>query len=123
MKIVPLNNEKNAIKYVYDSAVPQKISFECFEKLVMNSENGCLPEFYVIVGKEHYIGYLLLLADKTENIPSPFSFLACHNGDKLSKKEHIELLEFIKKRACEKEWKKLVWLAENELTGVITIRS
>lgn len=119
MKIVPLNTEKNAIKYVYESAVPQRISFEYFVKLVRNSENGYLPEFYVITDKESYIGYLLLLADKKENIPSPFSFLACHNGDQLPKKEHIELLEFIKKRACEKEWKKLGWLAENELKCVI----
>lgn len=119
MKIVPLRNEKNAIKYVYDNAVSRKISLEYFEKLVENSENDCLPEFYVILDKESYIGYLLLLADKKEDIPIPFSFLACHNGDQLSRTEHIEMLKFIKKRACEKEWEKLVWLAENELKDLI----
>ena len=39
-----------------------------------------LPEFYVISEQGKYIGYILLLADKKEDIPKPFTFLACHNG-------------------------------------------
>ncbi len=35
-----------------------------------------------------YIGYILLLADKKEDIPKPFTFLACHNGDTLPKETH-----------------------------------
>ncbi|MGN0251911.1 MAG: hypothetical protein ACI4EH_11190 [Oliverpabstia sp.] len=115
MKMVWLCNEKNAIQYVYENAIPPRISFCTFERLVQNSKNGCLPEFYVITDNGEYIGYLLLLADNVEDIPPPFKFLACHNGDQLSEEEHKELLEFIKKRGCEKGWKKLVWLAENEI--------
>ena len=64
MEVVWLNDERNAIPYVYDSAVPSKISFGVFERLVQDSKKGYLPEFYVLTDKSKYIGYLLLLADK-----------------------------------------------------------
>ena len=115
MEIVWLCTEKKALQYVYESAVPSKISFGTFEKLVQNSKKGSLPEFYVLIDKGEYIGYLLLLADKKEDIPNPFAFLACHNGDQLSEEAHKELLMFIKNRGSEQGWKKLVWLAENEI--------
>lgn len=114
MEIVLLSNSEEAIRYVYYSAVPKKIPFADFERLVHNTPNGCLPEFYVITDEGKYIGYLLLLADKKEDIPKPFTFLACHNGDELPIEKHNELLEFVKKRGREKGWEKLVWLAENE---------
>ena len=72
----------------------------------------------VLTDKSKYIGYLLLLADKKEDIPKPFTFFACHNGDKLSVEKHKELLEFVRKRGHEKGWEKLVWLAENELKTI-----
>ena len=118
MEVVWLYDERNAIPYVYDSAVPSKISFGVFERLVQDSKKGYLPEFYVLTDKSKYIGYLLLLADKKEDIPKPFTFFACHNGDKLSVEKHKELLEFVRKRGHEKGWEKLVWLAENELTTI-----
>ena len=105
MEVVWLYDERNAIPYVYDSAVPSKISFGVFERLVQDSKKG-------------YLGYLLLLADKKEDIPKPFTFFACHNGDKLSVEKHKELLEFVRKRGHEKGWEKLVWLAENELKTI-----
>lgn len=118
MEIVQLNNERNAMQYVYDNGVPRKIPVDVFNELVQKSNSGKLPEFYVLMDKGEYIGYLLLLADKKENIPEPFTFLACHNGDQLSEGNHRELLEFIKVRGQEKGWRKLVWLAENEMKSV-----
>ena len=97
MEITWLKNEDNAIQYVYASAVPQKI-----------------PEFYVISENGKYIGYILLLADKKEDIPKPFTFLACHNGDTLPKETHKKILEFIGKRCRVNNWNKLAWLAEQE---------
>ena len=84
MEIVWLNTEVDAIHYVYDYAVPKQIPLDTFEKFVRSSKEGTLPEFYVISENGKYIGYILLLADKKEDIPKPFTFLACHNGDNLS---------------------------------------
>ena len=88
MEIVWLNTEVDAIHYVYDYAVPKQIPLDTFEKFVRSSKEGTLPEFYVISENGKYIGYILLLADKKEDIPKPFTFLACHNGDTLSKENH-----------------------------------
>ena len=59
MEVVWLYDERNAIPYVYDSAVPSKISFGVFERLVQDSKKGYLPEFYVLTDKSKYIGCLL----------------------------------------------------------------
>ena len=83
MEITWLKNEDNAIQYVYASAVPQKIPLDIFKEIVQCSKENCLPEFYVISEQGKYVGYILLLADKKEDIPKPFTFLACHNGDTL----------------------------------------
>ena len=116
MEFVMLTNEEaSATKYVYDNAISKKISYDFFRRFVGNSKNNGLPELYVIEDSGQYIGYLLLLADKKEDIPKPFTFLACHNGDQLSKEQHKKILEFIKERAAKKGWKKLLWLAENEI--------
>ena len=56
MEVVWLYDERNAIPYVYDSAVPSKISFGDFERLVQDSKKGYLPEFYVLTDKSKYIG-------------------------------------------------------------------
>ena len=88
MEIVWLNTEVDAIHYVYDYAVPKQIPLDTFEKFVRSSKEGTLPEFYVISENGKYIGYILLLADKKEDIPKPFTFLACDNGDTLSKENH-----------------------------------
>ena len=98
MEIVWLNTEVDAIHYVYDYAVPKQIPLE----------------FYVISENGKYIGYILLLADKKEDIPKPFTFLACHNGDTLSKENHKKILEFINKQCHANGWNKLAWLAEQE---------
>lgn len=113
--ILLTKEESSAIKYVYEKAISKKISYDCFKRFVRNSKNNGLPELYVLEDSGQYIGYLLLLADKKENIPKPFTFLACHNGDQLSIEQHKKILEFIKIRANEKGWKKLLWLAENEM--------
>ena len=76
MEIVWLNTEVDAIHYVYDYAVPKQIPLDTFEKFVRSSKEGTLPEFYVISENGKYIGYILLLADKKEDIPKPFTFLA-----------------------------------------------
>ncbi len=114
MEIVWLNTEVDAIHYVYDYAVPKQIPLDTFEKFVRSSKEGTLPEFYVISENGKYIGYILLLADKKEDIPKPFTFLACHNGDTLSKENHKKILEFINKQCHENGWNKLAWLAEQE---------
>lgn len=117
MKIVQLKDEINAISYVYNKAIPKKIPFDIFNNLVLN-ENNNLPKFYVLIDNNEYIGYLLLLADKKEDIPKPFTFLACHNADELDDKNHKELLEFIIKNGKENGWQKLVFLAENDLKNL-----
>ena len=89
MEITWLKNEDNAIQYVYASAVPQKIPLDIFKEIVQSSKENCLPEFYVISEQGKYIGYILLLADKKEDIPKPFTFLACHNGDTLPKETRL----------------------------------
>ena len=114
MEIVWLNTEVDAIHYVYDYAVPKQIPLDTFEKFVRSSKEGTLPEFYVISENGKYIGYILLLADKKEDIPKPFTFLACHNGDTLSKENHKKILEFINKQCHANGWNKLAWLAEQE---------
>ena len=68
--------------------LPQKIPLDIFKEIVQSSKENCLPEFYVISEQGKYIGYILLLADKKEDIPKPFTFLACHNGDTLPKETH-----------------------------------
>ena len=65
-----------------------KIPLDIFKEIVQSSKENCLPEFYVISEQGKYIGYILLLADKKEDIPKPFTFLACHNGDTLPKETH-----------------------------------
>lgn len=115
MEITWLKNEDNAIQYVYASAVPQKIPLDIFKEIVQSSKENCLPEFYVISEQGKYIGYILLLADKKEDIPKPFTFLACHNGDTLPKETHKKILEFIGKRCRVNNWNKLAWLAEQEI--------
>ena len=114
MEIVWLNTEVDAIHYVYDHAVPKQIPLDTFEAFVRSSKEGTLPEFYVISENGKYIGYILLLADKKEDIPKPFTFLACHNGDTLSKENHSKMLEFINKQCHANGWNKLAWLAEQE---------
>ena len=106
MEITWLKNEDNAIQYVYASAVPQKIPLDIFKEIVQSSKENCLPEFYVISEQGKYIGYILLLADKKEDIPKPFTFLACHNGDTLPKETHKKILEFIGKRCRVNNWNK-----------------
>ena len=103
MEITWLKNEDNAIQYVYASAVPQKIPLDIFKEIVQSSKENCLPEFYVISEQGKYIGYILLLADKKEDIPKPFTFLAC------------QILEFMGKRCRVNNWNKLAWLAEQEI--------
>ena len=115
MEITWLKNEDNAIQYVYASAVPQKIPLDIFKEIVQSSKENCLPEFCVISEQGKYIGYILLLADKKEDIPKPFTFLACHNGDTLPKEAHKKILEFIGKRCRVNNWNKLAWLAEQEI--------
>ena len=115
MEITWLKNEDNAIQYVYASAVPQKIPLDIFKEIVQSSKENCLPEFYVISEQGKYIGYILLLADKKEDIPKPFTFLACHNGDTLPKETHKKILEFIGKRCRVNNWNKVAWLAEQEI--------
>ena len=115
MEITWLKNEDNAIQYVYASAVPQKIPLDIFKEIVQSSKENCLPEFYVISEQGKYIGYILLLADKKEDIPKPFTFLACHNGDTLPKETHKKILELIGKRCRVNNWNKLAWLAEQEI--------
>ena len=117
MEFVFLDNIKlkSAVQYVYSKAVSHNISFCEFEKRVYESKKGSWPEFYALMDGGAYVGYLFLLADKKENIPRPFSFLACHNGDELSESKHRELLEFVKARGIDNGWDKFVWLAENEM--------
>ena len=88
MEITWLKNEDNAIQYVYASAVPQKIPLDIFKEIVQS---------------------------KKEDIPKPFTFLACHNGDTLPKETHKKILEFIGKRCRVNNWNKLAWLAEQEI--------
>ena len=88
---------------------------DIFKEIVQSSKENCLPEFYVISEQGKYIGYILLLADKKEDIPKPFTFLACHNGDTLPKETHKKILEFIGKRCRVNNWNKLAWLAEQEI--------
>ena len=107
MEITWLKNEDNAIQYVYASAVPQKIPLDIFKEIVQSSKENCLPEFYVISEQGKYIGYILLLADKKEDIPKPFTFLP--------KETHKKILEFIGKRCRVNNWNKLAWLAEQEI--------
>lgn len=94
---------------------PKKIPLDIFKEIVQSSKENCLPEFYVISEQGKYIGYILLLADKKEDIPKPFTFLACHNGDTLPKETHKKILEFIGKRCRVNNWNKLAWLAEQEI--------
>ena len=54
---------------------PQKIPLDIFKEIVQSSKENCLPEFYVISEQGKYIGYILLLADKKEDIPKPLHFL------------------------------------------------
>lgn len=117
MEFVLLTKEEaGATKYVYENTISKKISYDFFKSFVRkNSKNNELPELYVIKDNGQYIGYLLLLADKKEDIPKPFTFLACHNGDQLPIEQHKKILEFIKIRAKKKGWKTLLWLAENEM--------
>lgn len=77
MEIVWLNTEVDAIHYVYDYAVPKQIPLDTFEKFVRSSKEGTLPEFYVISENGKYIGYILLLADKKEDIPEAF-YISLH---------------------------------------------
>ena len=121
MEIVMLAAEENrdaAIKYVYDHAIPSKIPYDTFHAMVLDRPRDGLPEFYILKSEGAYIGYLLLLADTMETIPKPFTFLACHNGDKLSRANHCELLQFIMRRAEQKKYPKLEWLARNELLSL-----
>ena len=92
MEITWLKNEDNAIQYVYASAVPQKIPLDIFKEIVQSSKENCLPEFYVISEQGKYIGYILLLADKKEDIPKPFTFL------------HVIMAILCQKKLTKKYW-------------------
>ena len=92
MEIVWLNTEVDAIHYVYDYAVPKQIPLDTFEKFVRSSKEGTLPEFYVISENGKYIGYILLLADKKEDIPKPLHFL------------HVIMAILYQKKITKKSW-------------------
>lgn len=116
MEIVVLALEEyKAIRYVYNHAISSKISFDTFNSIVMNSPIDNLPEFYVLKCDDSYVGYLLLFANSMREVPTPFSYLACHNGDELSYEHHCELLRFAIKRAIDRNYDKLGWLMINEL--------
>lgn len=117
MEIIAVNFEKNrdrAIRYVYEHAMSSKISYHDFKTTILNDSDESFG-FYVLKNDGVYIGYLLLLADSLDEVPKPFSFLACHNGDELSYEQHCKLLEFAIKIAKEKGFIKLEHLMKDEL--------
>ncbi len=115
VKVVDEENTDKAIRYVYDHAISTKISYDTFKNFVMSCNADELPEFYILKSKGNYIGYFLFLADTMQSVPKPFTFLACHNGDKLSKENHCILLKFMIDRATKKNCNTLLNLAKYEL--------
>lgn len=121
MEITALAAEKDrdkAIRYVYKQVAPSKTPFFLFKHIVLKSPPDNLPEFYILKDNGNYIGYLLLLADSMKEVPNPFSYLACHNGDELSYEDHCSLLRFAIQRAVDGKYAKLDWLFQNELANI-----
>lgn len=118
MEIIKIVNDVNvmcAIEYVYNRISLANTSYTDFVNCIVNCSSSGLPEFYIIKDNGKYIGYLFLLADTMKLVPKPFTFIACHNGDTLSKKNHCDLLEFMIGRAVFNKCQTLYKLANHEL--------
>ena len=117
MEITALFLEKDrdkAIRYVYERAISSKIQYITFKTTILNDSSEPYS-FYILKNEGSYIGYLLLFADSLDEVPKPFSVLACHNGDELLYEQHCELLEFMIEKAKEKGYFKLERLIKDEL--------
>ncbi len=117
MEITALNletDQDSAIRYVYEHAIPSKISYETFKMTILKDLSEPY-NYYILKNEGNYIGYLLLFADSLNKVPKPYSALAYHNGDELSYEQHCELLKFAINKAEEKGYNKLEYLMKDEL--------